>query len=538
MVDKMQNESAKLTKLSKEDCLQFLLKNNCDIDEKTYNYFKQMILSQLHFDESISALFSFYIGRSPIGNNILITKDQKIKYMTENDWFNYNNSAFFAMLNDIKKGDFSSLKPFLEFIDENYEEKFTYSEEENAYFEKVGNGVNYQGFNILEDKSKKYIDEIYKNIKIYNEIEKYENNKRELENKINESQKKLAEIKSKRGLPIIRNIKLKITKDQKLAELKYEEKIILEDINNFKEKLNKLKIKNEQNMQNKPDINIVKKEMIDIFKDLKTLCNSTYYRMKAEELILFVQNEPDLEKNMHYIIPRVHDIISNIHNGMEFKFYCRQLLDEIEGQVKFTASIYSTKNMESNDLISLVSNLRSDMKNNQVSSNIGISLDYRNKSLGKSNYIKGTNLNYEQITEAMNELNNEYLKIKDSDNVEEYVRACADLFQKFLMIHPYTDGNGRTARALITALLAKKNIFIPGIYDSYIERDSNSMFMVFGDVAALNNNYRLFEDYILARVQKYNPDLIKGNFSYLNEAYEQILSGNNNMSIDENVMKL
>ena len=96
--------------------------------------------------------------------------------------------------------------------------------------------------------------------------------------------------------------------------------------------------------------------------------------------------------------------------------------------------------------------------------------------------------------------------------------------------------DGRTGRGLLTVLLAKKKMFIPGIYDSYIERDSNSMYMVFGDAAALNNNYRLFEDYILARVQKYNPDLIKGDFSYLRDVYQQILNGNKINK--EDVMKL
>ena len=536
MIEKIIDESAKLEGLSKIDVLKFLINNNGKINEEVYNYFKQMILSQIHFDENASTLFDYYLGKKPVGNNILI-QNQEIKYLNESDWFNYGNKAFFTMLNDIKNGNYKLLNDFLEFIKNNYDEEFSYSKEDEEYFLKVGNNVKYEGFKIIEDDVKKYVDVLYKNVKIYRELENYEKAKNELVNSLAEEQKKLTEIRKNKGLPVIRNIKLKILKDQKLLDLKKEEKIVLNNIEGIKEKLNNLENNNNYNVLHKPDIETVKEEMIAKFKDLKILCNSTYYRHKVDELIFFVQNEKELEKNLHNIIPRVHDVIQNIHHGVEFKNICEDFLDELQGQFKFTLSMYDKKNIEANDLVTLITNLRGNMKDSNLSANNGISLEYRNKSLGKSDYIKGTNYSYEEINEAMNKLNNEYLKIKDCDNVLEYVRGCADIFQKFLMIHPYSDGNGRTGRALLTVLLAKKKIFIPGIYDSYIERDSNSMFMVFGDAAALNNNYRLFEDYILARVQKYNPELIKGDFSYLKEAYQQILNGNE-INNEEDVMKL
>ena len=111
MIEKIIEESTKLEGLSKIDVLKFLINNNGKINEKVYNYFKQMILSQIHFDENASTLFDYYLGKKPVGNNILI-QNQEIKYLNESDWFNYGNKTFFTMLNDLKNGNYKLLNDF------------------------------------------------------------------------------------------------------------------------------------------------------------------------------------------------------------------------------------------------------------------------------------------------------------------------------------------------------------------------------------------------------------------------------------------
>ena len=163
------------------------------------------------------------------------------------------------------------------------------------------------------------------------------------------------------------------------------------------------------------------------------------------------------------------------------------------------------------------------MGNNSIASDHYITTTYMSRSLGKSIYITGTNFSQEQIAEAMVKLNEDFESLKTNPNTEDYVRGCADIFQKFLMVHPFDDGNGRTSRTMLTVMLAQRDIFIPNLYDSYFERDPNSKFMRFGDEVAKNGNYKLFQDYLLARVQKYNPGMVQGDFSYLDSTYKELL---------------
>lgn len=72
---------------------------------------------------------------------------------------------------------------------------------------------------------------------------------------------------------------------------------------------------------------------------------------------------------------------------------------------------------------------------------------------------------YYEINERINELDEElqfFIKNIDQYSIGEYIEQVAYFTYKFIVIHPFRDGNGRISRAIMNWLLNKKNI--PPIY--------------------------------------------------------------------------
>ncbi|MCB9060844.1 MAG: Fic family protein [Halobacteriovoraceae bacterium] len=75
-----------------------------------------------------------------------------------------------------------------------------------------------------------------------------------------------------------------------------------------------------------------------------------------------------------------------------------------------------------------------------------------------------------RIIDLMNELENDFIKLSKNTHPIEF---AATIHNKFVTIHPYMDGNGRTARLLMNLILMRGGFtitIIPPIYRSeYIE---------------------------------------------------------------------
>lgn len=72
---------------------------------------------------------------------------------------------------------------------------------------------------------------------------------------------------------------------------------------------------------------------------------------------------------------------------------------------------------------------------------------------------------YYEINDRINELDEElqfFMKKIDQYEIGEYIEQVAYFTYKFIVIHPFRDGNGRISRAIMNWLLSKKNI--PPIY--------------------------------------------------------------------------
>ena len=70
-------------------------------------------------------------------------------------------------------------------------------------------------------------------------------------------------------------------------------------------------------------------------------------------------------------------------------------------------------------------------------------------------------VNFRDVPQAMKlyaEQCSELIENADNMNKEEYIRQVAKMHFRFIHIHPFPDGNGRTARAISNIFLAKKNM--------------------------------------------------------------------------------
>ena len=126
-------------------------------------------------------------------------------------------------------------------------------------------------------------------------------------------------------------------------------------------------------------------------------------------------------------------------------------------------------------------------------------------TLTNNKFFKAT-VKPNQIVSSLIALDNEYEAAKKINNTEKYIEAVTIIFQKFIKIHPYKDGNGRTSRLLLDIMLLNKDIFPPILYDTNYDRanlDTPS------DEYTLHNNEKPIIEFIKNRIKITNKEYIK-----------------------------
>lgn len=209
----------------------------------------------------------------------------------------------------------------------------------------------------------------------------------------------------------------------------------------------------------------------NIFK--KFLSRAKYNR-KTKKLL---NNKTDSEK-------RIYMELVNKYPKKEGEISLQNVINYVEG----VRSLYCT-NKEWNQTINLnMKTLDSEImsKDNIFDKCCGLREDLVKENLDFSNKIrkydnspkekKGLYCEHKKIPEELEKLQQYYdTEVKDESDSVEYIKKCANVMYKFLIIHPFEDGNGRTSRALFSTLLVKKDILPPIMYESrYITEDPES----------------------------------------------------------------
>lgn len=132
-----------------------------------------------------------------------------------------------------------------------------------------------------------------------------------------------------------------------------------------------------------------------------------------------------------------------------------------------------------------------------------LSTNYRNGNLSttningnliKTNSFFANTSDYKNINNDMLELEEQYKEISQLENDEDYLKAAYNLSKRFLQIHPFADGNGRTFKYLFYYLCLKRNILPPTITDTV--ECTPCYFGTFNDD---NSNYIMGRSKILER---------------------------------------
>ena len=213
----------------------------------------------------------------------------------------------------------------------------------------------------------------------------------------------------------------------------------------------------------------------------------------------------------------------NVLNGLvhcsESSSYSNYRIFDMLKQLSVNATIakelYSPEIIYAKSFQDMTKNIRTLLTRKDLRENAPITTEYRTKPLRNtllasediSNILKGKDLSQEEIQAKMFEYDEEFENILKEENAETYIKRCTDLMMKFVSTHPFDDGNGRTSRMILQAMLARRGILFPSNIDNYFERQSGTDYSTIENNCLKTENYVQMEDYILARTKAFNGEL-------------------------------
>ncbi len=128
--------------------------------------------------------------------------------------------------------------------------------------------------------------------------------------------------------------------------------------------------------------------------------------------------------------------------------------------------------------------------------------------------IKGSQValaDYTTIHTKMHQAGYEFKEIiQKSGELEEYIRSAIRFHAKLIEIHPFSDGNGRSTRALLNLLM--KYVGLPPTYVKLEEKDKYCEAL---ETAILENNTKKLEQFFLFKIAN---AIIENDEEFSNEA--------------------
>ena len=226
----------------------------------------------------------------------------------------------------------------------------------------------------------------------------------------------------------------------------------------------------------------------------------------------------------------------NVLNGLgrctESSSYCNYRIFNMLKQLSINATIakelYSPEILYAKSFQDMTKNIRKLLAKSDLKENSPITTEYRTKPLRNallasediSNVLKGKDLSQKEIQAKMVEYDEEFKNILEEENAETYIKRCTDLMMKFISTHPFDDGNGRTSRMLLQAMLARRGIIFPSNIDNYFERQSGTDYSIMEDSCLRTEDYTQMENYIVERAIIFNNGELVLNDEPLTFEYE------------------
>ena len=136
---------------------------------------------------------------------------------------------------------------------------------------------------------------------------------------------------------------------------------------------------------------------------------------------------------------------------------------------------------------------------------------YRKHNLSSFSDFMDSTPDYREVPERLERLDGLFQDLMQEENLEEYVKKVGILWYKFVQIHPFSDGNGRTGRYIINMLLAHKNIVIPALYTSRKEEYQFNRSLDEFTIMHLHSNFDALGEEFLKRIREKAIDLTGQN---------------------------
>lgn len=125
----------------------------------------------------------------------------------------------------------------------------------------------------------------------------------------------------------------------------------------------------------------------------------------------------------------------------------------------------------------------------------------RTINLANDNDFISNSSKIDTLNDDYNKLREQYQEVLAEEDETEFIKKCADFHFDFTRVHPFSDGNGRTSRILLSMMLATRNIMLPSLYTGTIDKfefytKSNT---------ALEGDYSTIEQELFERLGHFYP---------------------------------
>ena len=309
----------------------------------------------------------------------------------------------------------------------------------------------------------------------------------------------------------------------------------IEIIENDCIKLEIKELKNKPVTQNNGFVNKIKGLLLKIKRDMEIhkkealLQDDGKFSEKAFTLIEKYKENKNISKIMREQLEFAKGLIKaglpketfiNILNGLgrcaESSSFCNyrtfNMLKQLSVNSRIAKELYSPEILYAQSFQDMTKKIRELLANRELKENSPLTTEYRTKPLRNtllasediSNVLKGKDLSQKEIQAKMVEYDEEFNDIMEEKDAETYIKRCTDLMMKFVSTHPFDDGNGRTSRMLLQAMLARRGILFPSNMDNYFERQSGTAYSIMENDCLRTENYTQMENYILERARMFN----------------------------------
>lgn len=447
--------------ITEDNAIAFLFQG--DKDDISHFYFRSMLLQLLKNDEHLDRIIILYYRMekgSIFNNDFNVNINGKLERKKTCDILRESKQIIFDLASGIERGEYEELKKILYWANTMRSQLLIADPYEDGLDESLNTPIKEcDALKLQEDSLRRKISE---------NKEQDDKNKKE----ITES-KALTIVREKRG------------KEDSLFISRVQHKHFLRlfyFIENRRHKKENKKLEQElKDVENSIEKKLQEVRQSFISRGIKDLYDEIYSRYQYY----------NKEKSMCSITYELEELATCLPSFLNDLFVCSKT---IQNQINVLE-----KMKEEANLSEVCDTIRTVLNHYDKQIEVGI----RKVKIRSGSFLHNA-ASVSELQSEFNKLDKEFKEIMNEKDDEKFVRKCADFHFNFLKVHPFSDGNGRTARILLTTLLATRNIILPSLYT---ENSGKEEFYIRSD-EAIKGNYQVIENDLFYRLGHFYPMIL------------------------------